>query len=317
MTFDVNELPGRAATLKEKAIDVYVSMCLRGGGRYAAMAMSQYQDLAEKRFAGVESMYDDFLGCPAPEDFAWATDMLGTAMSELATTGYEKDPVGGESLMGSANTELSGVGSSGDYMADWTGDAASTYNANFADKFEPVTSNQFVLASVARNAINAEAAIWQTVRDDLDRLSQDAIDKMEECLDKSPSDWSMALTVAAAVVSVVAVPATGGTSLALGFAAVGAGLGVAATGVGGSGGEPDTIGLETGSPEAIIGSLEEALGKVKSHISEKEQLIDDQLRATASEVEAGWDLLCLPRPALADADEHRYDDPAYLGESSG
>ena len=206
MTFDVAELPGRATQLKDKAIEVFVAMCMRGGGRGAAYAMPQYQAMAEEAFADVDSIYDRFLGCPAPEDFVSATSQLTRAMGYLATSGYTEDPVGGGSMMGAANPNLSGVSTSGDYMADWTGDAADTYNTNFADRFVPVTSNQFVLASVLRHAVNAEAAIWQTVRDDLDKLSADAITKMGECLDKSPSDWSMALTVAAAVVSVVAAP---------------------------------------------------------------------------------------------------------------
>ncbi|MEJ7833495.1 MAG: hypothetical protein WKF79_11305 [Nocardioides sp.] len=316
MTFDVEELTARAETLKQKAIDTYVAMAMRGGGREAAYNASTYQRAAEDTFADVSSIYDDFLGSPAPEDFVWATDNLEAAMSKLATAGYTEDPVGEGNAMGSANTDLTGVVTSGDYMADWTGDAASTYKTNFADKFIPVSSNQFVLTSVVRNAINAEAAIWQTVRDDLDRLSQDAINKMEECLDKSPSDWSAAITVAAAVVSVVAVPLTGGSSLALGFAAVGAGLGVAATGMGGEGGEEEQLGLEAGSPPAIIDSLTTALGKISTHITEHENLIHEQMNSTASEINGGWDRLCLPRPAMADADSHRYDDPRYTGQSN-
>lgn len=317
MTFDVAELPGRATQLKDKAIEVFVAMCMRGGGRGAAYTMPQYQAMAEEAFAEVDSIYDRFLGCPAPDDFVSATGQLTRAMGYLATSGYTEDPVGGGSMMGTANPDLSGVSTSGDYMADWTGDAADTYNTNFADRFVPVTSNQFVLASVLRHAVNAEAAIWQTVRDDLDKLSADAITKMGECLDKSPSDWSMALTVAAAVVSVVAVPLTGGSSLALGFAAVGAGLGVAATGIGGAGGETQQLGLETGSPEVIISSLREALTKIDEWIATQEQEIHSAMTATASEIEGNWDRICLPRPALADAPEHRYNDPRFTGASNG
>lgn len=319
MTFDVGELAGRAGQLKQLAIDKFVEACTRAaaGAPGGYVPVGQYQQYAEKMFADVDSIYDDFLDCPAPEDFAHLTDNLGRAMSQLAVSGYDKDPVGNGSSFGAANPDLAGVLSSGDYMADWTGDAATTYKTNFADRFEPVTSNQFILTSVVRNALNAEAAIWQTVRDDLDKLSKDALDKMEECGHKSPSDWSMVLTIAGAVVAIAAVPLTGGTSLELGLAAVGAGLGVAATGMGGSGGEPDELDLQTGSPQAIVDSLRDVLGRIKGYVTEHENTIWDTMSQTATDVDSGWELVCLPRPALADAGQHRYDDRHYLGHSNG
>jgi hypothetical protein len=317
MTFDVSELQGRADQLKSKAIDTFCMMAMQSGGEYAGMAYGTYHDLAEKQFADVNHIYDDWLSLPAPEDFAGMTGNLETAMSKLATSGYTTDPVGGGKLAQSANTDLTGVTTSGGYMADWTGDAASTYQTNFAANFAPVSSNQFVLASVLRQAINAEAAIWQTVRDDLDKLSADALKKMDECTDKSPSDWAMALTVAAAVVSIVAVPVTGGTSLELGFAAVGAGLSVAATGISGGGGEADEYGLDTGSPGAIIDSLRKALVKINDHIVDGESMIAQNMDTQAGNDTAGWAKLCLPRPSMADAPQHPYDDPSFTGESNG
>lgn len=253
MTFDTSELKGRAEKLKQTAIDKTVDELIKvsssGGG---IPPVGQIQDMAEKQYAGVENIYDDFLSCPRPEDFAGACQQLNSVMENLAVSGWEKDPVGGGTAAGSANSDLSGVATSGGYMADWTGDAASTYKANFADKFEGVTSNEFVTASVIRHAINAEAAVWQATCDDLDKLSADAQSRMEEVNDRSPSDWAMELTVLGAVLAVVAAPVTGGTSLEIAFAVVGAGISVAATGVGAVGsGSKDEQGLETGSPDAI------------------------------------------------------------------
>lgn len=324
MTFDVNELPGRAKTLKQKAIEMTVEMYTRaasaGGG---VPPVGMYQDWAEKEFAGLENIYDDFIGCPSPDDFTGTINNLATAMSKLATTGYTKDPVGGGNQMGSANTKLTDVGTTGDYMADWTGDAADAYNTNFADKFTPVTSNLFTLASITRNAVEAEAAVWATTRDDLDKLSNDAIKKMDEVLDKSPSDWNMALTIAAAVVSIAAVPLTGGTSAALAFAAVGAGISVTSAAIsaatGGDHQPPKDISdmLETGSPDKIVSSLYKALNELRKLIDTQETKISSTTSKTGNSVRGSWDLFCLPKPALADAQHHPYNDPHYLGNSNG
>lgn len=323
MTFDVGQLPGRAATLKKAAIDMTVQMYTEaasmGGG---APPVSMYQDWAEKEFAHVDSIYDDFVGCPSPDDFTLTITNFGGAMDTLATTGFTKDPVSGVTQMGSANTKLTAVGSTGDAMGDWTGDAADAYNTNYADKFVPITSNLFTLTSVTRSAVEAEAAVWATTRADLDKLSSDAITKVNQCMDKSPSDWSMALTVAGAVASIVAVPFTGGGSAALAFAAVGAGISIAGGAVsaasGGSNPGPKDISdmLETGSPDKVVDSLYKALNELRKLIDQKETQISNTTSKAATEVNNSFNtFFCLPRPNIADAEHHPYNDPKYLGSS--
>ena len=95
MTFDVGELPGRAAQLKQKAIDMYVQMMAMGAGEAAGTVMAYAEDQAKSLFGDVDHIYDDFLDCPAPEDFVWHVESLGRAMQSLATTSYQKDPVTG------------------------------------------------------------------------------------------------------------------------------------------------------------------------------------------------------------------------------
>lgn len=320
MTFDVSQLPGRASQLKQKAIDVSVEMLTRAASSAGGVPpVGTYQDLAEKQFADVDKIYDDFVGIPSPDDFKLRIDNLATAMGKFATTGYTKDPVGGSDLVGTANTNLADVTTSGGYLEDWTGDAADTYNKNYAAKFVPVTSNLFTLTSVIRNGVEAEAAIWATVRDDLDKLSNDALKKMDECLDKSPSDWNMLLTVAAAVVSIAAVPITGGGSAELAIAAVGAGISLTSAGISAAGdGKPEDISgdLETGSPDKIVASLGTALNKVRSYIVDHELTVTNQMNSAGNTVILNRDAFCLPRPALADAPDHKYNDPHYAGQDA-
>ncbi|GAB3775486.1 hypothetical protein FB382_004148 [Nocardioides ginsengisegetis] len=314
MTFDVGQLPGRAAELKQAGIDAaYREMTRFGAGGQGGGYSSLYA-AAEKYMEGVESIYDDFLDIPAPEDFAGQVQSLASAMGKLATEGQTNDPVTNSQSVSGHNPNLSKIGSSGDLLDSWTGDAAFTYNRNFADAFEPTASSQYAAVSVLRNAINAEAAVWAGVRDDLDRLSQDAIEVMKEAGNKGGNDWAAVLSIAAAV---IAVPVTGGAS-AIAIPAVAAGLSIAATGIsaasGGSG--PDELGLDGGSSDKVISSLQKALTRIKEHIVTGEQEIVNAMNGSCSALDDNWRVFCLPEPAITDAKHHPVNDQTMAGHDA-
>ncbi len=307
MTFDVTELPGRALTLQEEGSRAaYREMTRFGGGGVGAMKA------ADDFMAGVESIYDDFLSMPDPQDFATTCSNLALGMGWLATEGQTNDPITGASSLSGHNPNLTLIGSSGDLLGSWTGDAADSYKRNYADKFGPTASSQYAAMSVVLNAVNAEAAVWSAMRDDLDKLSSRAIELMKKAGNKGGAEWAAVLSIAAAV---VAIPVTGGAS-AIAIPAVAAGLSVAATGIGlatSGGGTKDEFGLDAGSSDKVIDSLQTALGKVRTHAIQGETKIWEAMRGAADAIDDGGPVFCLPRPTIANASDHPVNDPSMGG----
>lgn len=310
MTFDVALLPGRAQELKEAGVNA----AYRELTRFGAGGGSSYQMLkiAEDCMEGVEDIYDGFTHMPAPEDFAGVIDNLRHAMASIATSGTTQDAATGVSSLGAHSQNLTLVGSSSYLIGDWTGDAAYEFHKNYGEKFVPTASSQYAAMASLASAINAEAAVWQGMRDDLDKLSSRAIELMKKAGNKGGAEWVAALTIAAAV---VAIPVTGGAS-AIAGPAIAAGLTVTATGIGLSSagaGQTDELGLDAGSSDAVIESLQEALGKLKTHAVEQEAKISTAMNKASGVIDGDWTAFCLPRPALADAPDHPVNDPDYGG----
>lgn len=309
MSFDVSQLPGRAQELKSAGVDAaYREMTRFGGGS------AQTYEAAEDYMAGVENIYDDFLSMPKPEDFSQPCKDIASAMGKLATEGRTEDPITGDASLGGHNTNLTLVGSSGDLFNSWTGDAADAYKTNYADKFVPTASSQYAAMSVALHAINAEAAVWAGMRDDLDKLSSKAIELMKSAGGKGGAEWAATLSIAAAVVTI---PVTGGAS-AIAIPAVAAGLTVAATGISlaSTAGTKEELGLDAGSSDKVIESLGTALGKLKTHAIDAETTIWETMNKATSEIDSGGSTYCLPQPSIVEAPQHPVDDPTMAGQDA-
>lgn len=294
MTFDVADLSGRA-------IELWEASC-HADGKVIGPHDWDWWHLEKEE---VSVIYDDFLNVPKPEDFSWMTDRLLESMRQLADEAFAGDgkDSSGNPTNENANSTLAQVSTTGDEIQDWTGTAADSFKTNYGDKFEGMVSSQFVAAFVMRHAINAEAAVWQTVREDLDKLSKDAKSTMHHCADSSTSDWTSALSVAAAVVSVAAAVPTGGASLS-GWAAVGAGVTVTSTGIGliGNKGTPeDEQKLKNCHPRCILDDLKARLTKLKEYIVTQEEAIATALDTSIHTINSGWGEYCLPAPELASA----------------
>jgi len=298
------DLPARESELirvMKEAVDEYLEGTT-GAGRAA--------DSIKKDLEGeITGIYNSFLDLPDPADFATEVTNLGRALEQLTPYGYnEKQEEGGHPVNHSANTTLSSVSSTGDHIQDWTGDAATAFKDEYGDRFLQVMGSQFNAYYVTRHAINAEAAVWQTAREDLDKLSNDAIDKMRHVNDSTKGDWETGLKVFGAVVGITAAVATSPISS---WAAVGAGVAVASTGleVVGKAGETKNETLNNASPGGIVESLQDALGKIKTEIADNETEIRNAVNGSLRAIhDAPRDFL-LKRPALADAplDSGSYD----------
>jgi hypothetical protein len=263
----------------------------------------------------IMDIYNDFLDIPAPEDFSTVTDDLGVAMQMLTTEGMSS-----AKGLQFANKNLNEVQTVATKLEDWSGQAAQNFHRNYGANFEDTASNQYETYYLLRHAINAEAAVWQTVRDDLDKLSKEAIEQMQHVNDSNQDDWKAVLSVAGAVIAIGAAVPTAGTS-------VGA-WSVAAAGVAVLGahqtlteedkdkGKKDKLDLANSSPRQVIDEVNRALNEIKKRITSAEDEIRDKVRSAVQIVDkhgTGWKEICLPRPTLAEVGRGDLNDREGTG----
>lgn len=307
MTFDVSALPGRAEELYQAAEDAERQASMQKDGPPPSWVVSGDR---------VRAIYNDFLDIPSPDDFTTDTDNLLEAMRQLATEGFSATNAGEDAkTLEPANSDLAGVNAAGVEIEDWTGDAADAFFTNYGSKFTPTASNLFCAYFVLRHAVNAEAAVWQTAREDLDQLSKDATEQMRHVRDSNQDDWTNALSVAGAVIAVGSAVPTGGASIS-GWAVASAGVTVASTGMGlyaGDGEKKDPMELANSNPDTIISEVERVLGEIKKKIKEGEAEINQAVANAVSSVTDQWQAFCLPRPALADVPRGDIHGDEHMG----
>ena len=224
MTFDVEESSGRAQELFEAARDAGDAVHSPENG------VSPEWSLTEGEVAAV---YDEFLDIPWPEDFGSMVQNLLEAMKMLATEGFRANKQGEDPIkapLEPGNNDLTGVSSAGIEVEDWTGKAADKLFLNYGQRFTPTASSLFEAYYLMRHAMNAEAAVWQTVREDLDALSKNATEQMRHVDESTADDWKNVLKVAGAVVAVAGAVPSGGASLSA-VTVIGAGVTVTSTGM--------------------------------------------------------------------------------------
>ncbi len=278
------------------------------GGQYpgyggSTMTQSEVDaDMAEVsgRYDDVPGLFDAFSSLPDPASFEAGIDDLTSALGKLSQGSGGEDPTNGSPTP--ANTILDGMDTSQDYLARWTGIAAAQFKENFVDTFESITTNQFLLTSYIKGALEAEKSLWDAARRNIDEIAEDTITALEEMGDCGKNEWSMAFSVAGAVVALVAVPFTAGGSLvaAATFAGIGGALSIGGAAVGNME-EPPELDMSGESPEAVIGNMREAITKLKDEISKAEQKIADKMTELQGIVDGHRELFVAPRPNLADS----------------
>lgn len=270
------------------------------------------QDLVDRDMAELSAKYDDipelyspYTWLPDPATFDAAVTGLEDVQRRLSSgSGDANDPATGTVIP--ANTVLDGMDTSADYLARWTGIAAMTFKENFVDTFESITTNQFLAASYVKGAVQAEQSLWKIARDNIDKIATDtlhALDHMDAC---GKNQWSMAFTVAGAVVAIAAIPFTGGAST-LAFTAVGGALAVGGAAVG-STPDPPELPMSGESPEAVCNAMREAIRKLGVEITAAETKVYDSMADLNNVLALNKELFVAPRPDLADTDPHNVRD---------
>lgn len=277
-------------------------------GASVEVVVQQIRPEIEKRYSDVPSLFQPFADMPEPQAFDGLINELGQALNKLSSGETPKDPING--TIYPANPVLNELSGAESYIENWTGQAAQQFKSEFIDPFPSIVSNQFIVATVLKAALEAEKEIWVTARNDIDKIAHDVLEALDRMHDCGKNEWTMTFTVIASVAAIAAVPVTGGASLAI--TAVGAASQVVAAA---APEDPPKIQFSGETPGPIISQMREAIKKEIELIGQAEQKIADAMKGAGSVVSGNMSLFVAKEPALAGADTSNITSPEYMGYS--
>lgn len=287
------------------------------------------KDKIEAEFSDLPDLFRPLSQMPDPDDFKSQAAGLVTALERLA------GPHGHDDF----TDEASSYGPHAAYERytkddtgmDWTGDGAIAFRTNFLAPLERVVWNQFNIVASLRGSLLAEEDLWRKGRDDACQMIADANASLDALYEKNGNPVSGVLTIIGAVVGVVAIPFTGGTSAALGWAAAGALISVSGAAAGAPATKEPTK-LQGNDPRELIASLREKVADFKTNLTYSEEYIAERLYAASSVCQGhstvpDWhdryrdipglkEEFELPRPVLADATREEVTDGDHMGGPS-
>jgi hypothetical protein len=259
----------------------------------------------EMKFNEIHSLFDDFLVLPDPGSFDGPMQSVTITMNSLCSHAFT-DPIQGDPHP--VNTELSAMTVAGNTLTSWDGLAAQAFVDNMVVPFEGRTQNQFIVASILMNALNAEKELWSRARlniDDIAHKAKSALDHYDDC---GKNDWEIGLSVVGAVVAIAALPLTGGTSAAIALGAVASGIDVANT-FAGQIEDPPTNDYSAESVEGVVEKVKQGINDLKAAITKAEQKVVDAMTSSSGVVSSYATDFVAPRPTLAGEQGHAPKDP--------
>jgi hypothetical protein len=248
----------------------------------------------EMKFQEIHSLFNDFLVLPNPGDFDGPMESVTTTMNALCSKAFT-DPIQGDPHP--VNVELRAMTVAGTTLDEWDGLASKAFMNNFIIPFEDRTQNQFTVASILMNALNAEKELWTRARANIDDIAHKVKSALEHYGDCGKNDWEIGLSVVGAVVAIAAVPVTGGAS-AIALGAVASGIDVAST-FAGQIEDPPKNDYSAESVEGVISKAKEGIEDLKKEVERAEQKIVDAMSNSADVVSSYASDFVAPRPTLA------------------
>jgi hypothetical protein len=235
----------------------------------------------------MDRMVADFSHIPA--EFAPFTEMPDPAAFDPLIRGLEK-------AMGKLSQDATVTRA----VSTWDGGAAQDFAA-YLDALPTVLSNNFLLATVVKSAMQAEQEIWVRARADICALADQARQALYHFDDFHAKDWEVALSVVGAVIALPSAVATGGASLALWAVAAGS-ASVAGT-LAGQAADPPTYPLSGPNAGVIVDRMRTAIAALTGEIYRQEIAVATALTDTLRYLD--WPDVrrnfVQPRPALDSA----------------
>ncbi|WP_344617331.1 hypothetical protein [Dactylosporangium salmoneum] len=224
----------------------------------------------EREFADVPDAFRAIGGFPDPGRFASLAAEVDCVLRGLST---------GDGVDRPANVELARIGGTAASLHLWTGSAAERFRQNFLEPWPAFVRNQYAVGVVLHRAVVAQAEIWARARDDAEQIAERALQALAACKECTRTEWTVTFTVMASVAAVVAVPLTGGASLAAsGVAAVAQVL--AAT----PPGEAPQTSFSADDPFEVVERVREAIRMLLGHVRERLDAVAGALGDTSRTV---------------------------------
>ncbi|GHJ49532.1 hypothetical protein Cs7R123_68740 [Catellatospora sp. TT07R-123] len=309
MSFD--QLMQHATDIGNKAFEEGLGELM--GTQSPTLVAQEQPKLINRCYGEVPQLFQPFSQIPDPASYTPAIESLKRALGRLCTGQDTRDPISTNGSNYYANPVLDKLSASGDYIESWTGKAAMEFKANFIDPFPSVARNQFLLISALKAGLEAEQAMWEAARKDIDQIAENtlkALDCMDDC---SPKEWAVTFTAAAAITGILLTIPTLGTSAvaAISISTVGAAAWVAAA----LPPSPPTLNITGDHTNAVLDSMHAAVDKASQVISETEQRIAKAMDSILDAIHSHRDYFVAPRPSLAGATKQNITRPEYMGYS--
>jgi hypothetical protein len=261
----------------------------------------------------VEPLFKPFSQIPDPAGYQPMIDDLSTAMHGLSSGRTNEDPIDKDPYL--ANPTLDKMHTASDYLEDWTGQAAMGFKQKFLDPFPSISTNQFILTSIMKAALEAHKAMWASTRNDIDKIAHATMDMFDnKCCD--PNKWNISFTVLAslgAVGAAILTVATEGAAAPLALEVIGAAAQVGATL------PPDSLSdPPKGSGESalqITNTMKAAIDQLTKVVQKAESEITDRVQAITKLVNGNSNYFVAARPALATIPKGKMTSDSGLGDS--
>lgn len=281
----------------------------------------EHPKLLQLCFVDLPAAFQPYLNVPNPASFNPLIGDVDQALGRLNTETSHTDPLskteGAEPYP--ANTRLDELPAAGDFIQNWTGEAARVFKATFIDKFSSLVRNQFLLVSTLKAALLAEQAVWKAARDDIDEIAHltlKAIDASGDGMCPRQTEWTLTFSVLSAVVGIGLAGPTGGLSLAL--TTVGAAASVVSNIPIEKPPRPAGSGPKIGGGDAaqVLRSTIRAIAAATKATNDTEFFVAQRIRGLVGNVRARPGEFVSPRPALRDMPANEATDGRYLGYST-
>jgi hypothetical protein len=265
-----------------------------------------YQQLVEPLFKPYSQIRD-------PAKFQPMIDDLSSVMHGLSSGRTNEDPIDKDPYL--ANPTLDKMHTAGDILDDWTGEAATKFKEKFIDPFPSISTNQFILTSILKAALEAHQAMWTSTRNDIDKIAHATMDAFDnKCCDKNT--WNVSFTVLSSIGAVgaaILTVATEGAALPLALTVIGSAAQVGATLPPDGLSEPPKGGGE--SALQITNTMKAAIDQLDKVVQKAETEITNHIKAITKVVNENNPYFVAARPTLATLPKDELDDDAGLGDA--
>jgi len=300
----------------------------------------QRRSEVERMFGDLPELFTPYQEMPEESTFHGLAKSLYPALGCLVAEGEHADFVEQESVGKHEAYDI--VNNVAPWIPDWSGEAAQAFERDVAPTIPRVVWNEFSAVEGLRGPLFAAEGMWLEARRDVCRLveaAQHAIDLQQA--NAGSVDVKASLTLISALISLAAIPVSGGGSLAVSLSVITGSIGVGTAAA-------DVVSDRTNaflsgeSPEEVINALRRELTSLGDRIYDQEWRIaenlieltnkvlgavrtpaperpgqrpDDEHQTEYSPEKAA--AFTMPRPALANTTEENATDDQHVGTPEG